>query len=198
MKTVAGIILSALVAMIAVDDAFAQENKELAGIGLENPGLHARLFESYMERLTEDCFDRGTADECFKKFWGFADISGDSNLSVAEITRILRILAGGIAWQEYEKAHSSFWSEVDSNRAGEPPENEEIVAVLAAGTVGPVFSHGLIANFDYNYDGLLSEGEVRHDVEIDITMSSVESLQGEIQSRALRATEILMKILANE
>ena len=119
-------------------------------------------------------------------------------MSVAEITRILRIVSGKFVYEDYAKEYENFQSALTKGGPRIPPESEEAIVVLGIATTGPILSHAIIGNFDYNDNGLLSKSEVLHDIAVDITLSSVDTLPAEIKSRASRAVGLLLQFLMKE
>lgn len=178
--------------------AHAQVEVAPADPGPTPPGLHARLFESQFQHLREVCSREEASVACMGDFWKAADVSGDGELSVAEITRVLRIVSGKIAHEEYVQAYEDFQVSPSRGRNQSPPESEEAVVVLGTAAAGPIVSHAIVANFDYNDNGTLSKNEALHDIAVDMVMSSVNSLPSEIQIRASRAVEFLLQMLAQD
>ncbi len=192
MKTIVTAVLSVAFVVCANGFALAQASSKSDWPDPAGPGLHARLFETHLQPLLEICKDQGPRVACINGFWNVADVSGDGELSVAEITRILRIIAGEVAHQSYVEEHWKFWA---GQRPDGPPEPNEGVVVVGVATVGPVMSHSLIANFDYDDNGRLSRAEVLNDIATDIVLSSVEELSPELRSHAQKAAGFLMKLL---
>ena len=177
-----------LVLLCMATGVFAQTNDKPVG-----PGLHARLFAAHIQRLIDDCSGQVQKPSCLTDFWTMADVSGDKALSIAELTRVLRILAGHIAYQDYLEKYAHF--QASSAPSQEKPENDEAAIVLGVATVGRVMSHVLMANYDYDDDGLLSLREIQTDIVAPVTVSSVDSLSGEIRSHAKEAFGFLLQLL---
>ena len=157
-----------------------------------DPGLHARLFDTDLQPLLEVCGGRDRPVACINGLWDVADVSGDGELSVAEVMRILRIVSGKVAHEAYVEDYREF----RANRGlGAVPEPNEAVVVVGIASVGPVLSHALIANFDYDDNGRLSKAEALNDVAADIVLSSVEELPPEIRSQASKALGFLMQFI---
>ena len=95
--------------------------------------------------------------------WGAGDVTGDGKLSAAEINRLLRILAGGIAYDEYLDARAKAESSTNKDLGAKPPKNDEVGAVLSAAAIGAVLTQGLFANLDYDDNGLLARSEITFD-----------------------------------
>ena len=176
----------------------AQGNSTPKELVLDRPGLHARLFDTHLQQLSAACTGNDRKVACINGFWKIADVSGDGQLSVAEVTRILRIVSGKFAHEDYAKEYEKFQNALTKGGPRIPPESEEAVVVLGIATTGPILSHAVIANFDYNDNGLLSKSEVLHDIAVDITLSSVDTLPAEIKSRASRAVGLLLQLLIKE
>ena len=198
MKMLLLALFSYFVLSSTADVTLAQGNSAPAGLGPDRPGLHARLFDTHLQQLSAACTGNDGKVACINSFWKIADVSGDGQLSVAEITRILRIVSGKYAHQDYAKEYEKFQSVPTKGGTKIPPESEEAMVVLGIATTGPILSHAVIANFDYNDNGLLSKSEVLHDIAVDITLSSVDTLPAEIKSRASRALGLLLQLLMKE
>ena len=168
--------------------AFAQATDKPVG-----PGLHARLFATHIQRLVDDCSGQVREPSCLTDFWKMADVSGDGALSIAEVTRVLRILAGHIGYQDYLEKHVQYRASPTPGQ--EKPENDEALVVLGAATVGPFMSNALMANYDYDDDGLLSLREVQSDIAAPVSVSSVDRLSGEIRSHAREAFGLLLQLM---
>ncbi len=181
-----------------VDAAIAQGERSLEEHEPAGPGLHARLFETHLQPLTEVCAGQEHDISCINDFWDVADVSGDGELGVAEITRMLRIITGELAHDHYLRSHAEFRASSVSKAEDLPPLSEESAAVVLMATVGPVVSHAAIANLDYDSNGSLSKREVLHDVATDILLESVDTLPSEFRSSASKAVEYLLEFLWTE
>ena len=104
-------------------------------------------------------------------------------------------MSGKVAHQAYLDEYEEFRSSSPNRGAAVPPEANEAVVVAGAATVGPIVSRALIANFDYDDNGLISRAEALNDVAADIVLSSVEGLPPEIRSHASKAVGFLMQFL---
>ena len=180
------------------DTALAQVEVAPADPGPTPPGLHARLFESQFQQLREVCSRENAGVACMGEFWEAADVSGNGELSVAEITRVLRIVSAKIAHEEYVQAYEEFQFSPSKGRSKSPPESEEDMVVLGTAAAGPIVSHAIVANLDYNDNGTISKNEALHDIAVDMVMSSVDSLPSEFRIRASKAVEFLLQMLAQE
>ncbi len=192
MKTTVSAVLSAVFLVAVAGFAQGQTGGNPGGPGPVGPGLHARLFDAHLQPLLEVCDGHDRPVACINGFWDVADVSGDGELSVAEVTRILRIASGKAAHLAYSKDYQEFRA---TGEQGSPPEPNEAVVVVGAATVGPVVSHALIANFDYDDNGRLSKAEALNDVAADIVLSSVDELPPELRSHASKAVGFLMQFL---
>ena len=181
-------LLIGLVAMLAVHPvgSLAQTVKEISA-----PELHARLFNAHLKGLSESCDQKMRPTECLDRFWRIGDVSGDGKLSPAEIVRILRMTAGYVAYQDYVKEFGAYTPSTDTI----PPKNEEAIWVTGTATIGPVFSQIVIANFDYDNDGLISKPEILYDLAEDRLLSSVETLPDEIRGNATKALQLLLPLI---
>ena len=177
------------------DVALAQENSSPAEDVPAAPGLHARLFDSHLEMLSGVCAGKEQRLECIDEVWGIADVSGDDQLSIAEITRMLRIISGKLAHRDYVIEYEKYQSSPSSKKKPSPPKSQESVVVFGTAAVGPVVSHALIGNYDYDDNGLPSKAEILQDLVEDTLLSSVDTLPSEIQSRASEAAKFLLQFL---
>ena len=198
MKMLLLAMFSYVVFFFTANVTLAQGNTAPTVPGPDRPGLHARLFDTHLQQLSAACTGNDGKVACINGFWKIADVSGDGQLSVAEITRILRIVSGKFVHEDYAKEYEKFQSALTKGGPRIPPESEEAVVVFGIATTGPILSHAIIGNFDYNDNGLLSKSEVLHDIAVDITLSSVDTLPAEIKSRASRAVGLLLQFLMKE
>lgn len=84
---------------------------------------------------------------CANKLFAGVDVSGDDNLSVAEISRLFRV-AGYVATVSQDV----------------PANNDELASVAAASLpVAPLMASAIVSSFDYNDDGVLSMRELTQD-----------------------------------
>ena len=192
MKMILSAVLSVMLSVAATSLVFGQSGGNPNGKAPVGPGLHARLFDAHLQPLLEVCESKDHPVACINGLWDAADVSGDGELSVAEITRILRMVSGKVSYQAYVDDYRQFRA---GRRLGSPPEPEETVVVVGIAAVGPVLSLALMANFDYDDNGRLSKAEALNDVAADIVMSSVKDLPPEIQSHASKAVGLLMQFL---
>ncbi len=179
-------ILSSVFLMCAVATVAAQSTGKPTG-----PELHARLFNVYLKNLSERCAGEQRTPECINGFWKIADVTGDGLLSIAEITRCVRMIAGHLAYRDYVSKFENY----KPTALTTPPENEEGAWVTGAAAIGPFVARYIVANFDYNDDGQLSKGEVLHDIAEDLVLSSVDKLPDELRSQATKALQFLLPLL---
>ena len=192
LRTIVFNVLSAAFLMAVTGLAVGQTADKPDARGPVGPGLHARLFDAHLQPLLEVCDGKDQPIACINGLWDVADVSGDGELSVAEVTRILRVASGKAAHQSYVEDYLKFQAGLRNSAV---PEPNEAVVVIGAATVGPVISHALIANFDYDDNGRLSKAEALNDVAADIVLSSLEDLPPELQSHASKAVGFLMQFL---
>ena len=105
--------------------------------------------------------------------------------------RLLRMAAGYLAYQDYVQKFGAYTPSAGTV----PPKNEEATWVTGTAAIGPVFSQIVIANFDYDNDGLVSKSEVLHDVAEDRLLSSMEELPDEIRGNATKALQLLLPLI---
>lgn len=111
---------------------------------------------------------------CTSILFAGVDVSGDGNLSTAEIARLFRV-AGYVAAVSEEN----------------PANNDELAGVLAASLpIGPLMASAVINSFDYDDNGALSLAELSQD-----RGTLIDGLQadtgGEINSRLNQMKEAL-------
>ena len=191
MKTILSTVLSVMLWAVPTGFVFGQSGGETP----TGPGLHARLFDAHLQPVLEVCAGKDQPVVCINRLWDVADVSGDGELSVAEVMRILRIASGKVAYQSYVEDFQNF--QINQTKGG-PPEPNEAAVVVGVATAGPLFIHALLANFDYDDNGHLSKAEALNDLAADIVMSSVEELPPEIQSHASKAFGFLMQFLMKQ
>ena len=68
-----------------------------------------------------------------------------------------------------------------------PPENDELDAVVVAGSIGAIVTAGLLANFDYNSDAVLSRTELLGDTDFAILVSELEKQRKRLPHGVLEA-----------
>lgn len=111
-------------------------------------GNDMRAFKMLEGRITGEC---SKDIECaFDTVWSFLDVSKDSQLSLAEISRFQRLI---VKLALVEKA------------TGRPDLAELSAATGSSLLLSPVVSTAIINSFDYNADGFLAPSEVLGDSE---------------------------------
>ena len=104
-------------------------------------------FENLSQAIEIDCAMDFTCS--FEKVWKYMDVSGDGNLSLAEISKFQRGLVN-LAYVENS----------------EELKIEELSAVnLASILILPITSTAIINSYDYNNDGVLQKREIFGDTE---------------------------------
>ena len=197
MRTEWAAIFSCVLWIFTFEAVLAQGNEASAEHVPAGPGLHARLYNSQLRQIEDRCFGQEKTLSCIDDFWNVADVSRDGELSVAEVTRLLRMIFGRLAHDNYLEEYQEFLDLSVGSALATPPESDEVAAVLVMAAAGPVVSHAIMANFDYDDNGLLSRQEVLHDVAADLVLTSVETLPSEVQSRAQSAIGQLLQFLGN-
>lgn len=192
------VALTYLALCTVVNGTLAQDNSFPEELLPDKPGLHARLFDAHLQYVSETCAGNADKTICMNEFWKIADVSNDDQLSVAEITRILRVVAGKFAYQDYVEEYVRYETILNNSGVAVPPQSEETMVVLGIATTGPLVSHALMSNFDYDDNGLLSKNEILHDIAIDINLSSVDTLPEEVKSRVSRAVGLLLQFLMKQ
>ena len=195
MNPLFSIVSFCIMLFCTINIVFAQEDTDSAEGDIISPGLHARLYDSTLKELVKRCAEKEHKDTCIDEFWEVADVSGDSELSVAEITRILRMVSGKSAYQAYLDEYEKWLFPLPGATVSSPPESREIVVVLGMAAVGPVLSHAIMGNFDYDDNGLLSKAEILHDLVEDLPLEEVDDLPTEIRTHASNAIGLLLRFL---
>lgn len=98
---------------------------------------------------------------CAEKLWRFADVTGDGRLTLAELTRFFRTAA--------EALTSPAAGPPGTQSPGTPglalDDNATAYAVGSAFITGPIAAQLVIANFDYDDDGVISKAELFLDLD---------------------------------
>ena len=187
------IVVSTLACILLLGTICPRLNYAQALSPLEPPGVHARIFDR-LERRIAACDPATDVQRCvLDAIWKTADVTADGNVSSAEINRLFRIVAGGTAYQNYVASYR----EAETNRRSipslEPPENDELDAVVVAGSLGAIVTPGLVANFDYNSDGILSRTEVHGDTDFANLVSELEEQRKRLPHGVLEALRRLKR-----
>ncbi len=102
-------------------------------------------------KLISLCAAEKPKTKCAAEFWNFADLTGDSKLTVAEITRLFRLIVEHQANKAATQAPAA---------AVDPLE-----AVAVTFLVGPVAAGLVIDNFDYNGNRTIEREEIFADID---------------------------------
>jgi len=104
-------------------------------------------------KLIAQCGAEQKEAKCAAQFWSFADLTGDNKLTVAEITRVFRLLV------EHQANKAS--AEAPATAAAVDP----LEAVAVTFLVGPVAAGLVIDNFDYNGSRTIEREEIFADID---------------------------------
>ena len=167
-----GILVILLTTVIFVP-GMAQERNSI-----DPPGTYSKIATTFLTQAKK-CRARALDDQQINcvvdTIWEFFDVSKDRHLSPAEINRFFRILSAEVAYKEYVSELEKLKSSVHGNNVSVVPENNELAAAIGAGAIGAILTPILLANFDYDSNGLLSRDELFHDTEINNFLSSFQS-----------------------
>ena len=153
------------------------------GVSPEPPGVHARLFEK-LDKDVRACEANANVPKCvFTAVWATADKTADGDLGTAEINRFFRIIAGGVARDEYLKALNA----MAGKKGSEARKTAEMEYVISVGLIGAMVTPALIANLDYDSSGTLSQDEILGDTDFISLMSEVKEQQKSLPNRLLEA-----------
>ncbi len=113
--------------------------------------------------ILDECADAQNKS-CAETLWGFADVTGDDRLTLAVLTRLFRAAA--------EALTSRAAGPPGSQSPGTPAtpglaldDNDRAYAVGSAFITGPIAAQLVIANFDYDDDGVISKEELFLDLD---------------------------------
>ncbi len=127
--------------------------------------------------ISRQC-EQDTGHGCILAAFSFVDVNGDGKLSPAELSRLFRIAGFFIGYGMGERALL--------------PVGELIVPIAIAGTIAPMLSQGLLANFDYDNDGMLSIDELLQDrgdaATLMSIMDAVQPVGAEVALRGVLAS----------
>ncbi len=103
---------------------------------------------------------------CAEKLWRFADVTGDGRLTLAELTRFFRTAAEALT---SPAAGPPGTQSPGTQSPGTPglalDDNATAYAVGSAFITGPIAAQLVIANFDYDDDGVISKAELFLDLD---------------------------------
>ncbi len=117
-------------------------------------GLSAKAQAGPAEELGtifEAC-EQAEGKGCAEALWSFVDVTGDSRIGVAELTRFFRLAAEVMAAGGHKPAKTQ--------GAAAGADNDVALAVGGAFLTGPLAAKLVIANFDYDDDGAVSRQEL--------------------------------------
>ncbi len=114
-----------------------------------------------LRTVLDGCEASGDA-ACAAALWSFTDVTGDDRLTVAELTRLLRLMA---EWAVIEQARDAALAAGLDPAAAPAQDSDRMGAVAAAFLGGPLAANLVVANFDYDGDGALARGEVFADMD---------------------------------
>jgi hypothetical protein len=139
-----------------------------------------------LQEILEKCNDQGERG-CADALWAFVDVTADDRLSMAELTRFFRI-ATDAALSDQAKAAAAAGVQADPAMA----ETDRFMALGGAFLSGPIAAQLVIANYDYDDDGVIAKSELYH----DLTGEEFHKLLvQESQKLPQRAGGILMRAL---
>ncbi len=101
--------------------------------------------------------EQAEAKGCTEALWSFVDVTGDSRLTVAELSRFFRLAAELLAARGPEPAGAQGQAKTGAETGA---EDDVALAVGGAFLTGPVAAKLVIANFDYDDDGAVSRQEL--------------------------------------
>lgn len=169
-----------------IEKEFWLEDDRLDGLFVSCPGIPPAAALGFGEgfagfvalgNIVRQC-ELDPARSCVLAAFGFVDVNGDDLLSPAELSRLFRIAGLFIGYGAKGQALL--------------PVGELIVPVAIAGTLAPMVSQGLLGNFDYDNDGLLSVEELLQDRSDAATllsvMDAVQPVGAEVALRGVFAT----------
>jgi hypothetical protein len=100
---------------------------------------------------------------CAERLWAFADVTGDDRLTLAELTRFFRTAAE--AMTSGDAAAPGTQAPAPAPALPGMAENDRAYAVGSAFITGPIAAKLIIANYDYDDDGVIARGEMFLDLD---------------------------------
>ena len=126
-------------------------------------------------KLIADCGDNQKQAKCAAEFWSLADLTSDNKLTVAEITRLFRLLV------EHQANKAAAVAPAPGTVAT-PVDPFEAVAVTFF--VGPVAAGLVMNNFDYNGNQTIEREEMFADIDEDAFIKFVFDESKKLPDRA--------------
>jgi len=126
-------------------------------------------FDKLIASMPIECTENGSM-ECIEYFMNFADVSKDENLSLAELTRLMRFT---VKWLTLK---------------GELDFDERLGTSAITTTIAPIMSQLMLANYDYDDNGQLSVSEMTYDM---VSIASNSELEKDFIRRYLGAKDSL-------
>ena len=111
-------------------------------------------------KIITECDSVKTEAKCAAQFWSFADLTGDNQLTIAEISRFFRLVVEHQAIKSATAAQATPGSTLAPVELGDPLE-----AVAVTFFVGPLAARLVIDNFDYNGSRTIEREEVFADID---------------------------------
>ena len=171
-------VLVLLLSTIIFVPGMAQERNPI-----DPPGTYSKIASTFLTR-TKKCqthaLDKQKVNCVIDTIWKFFDISKDRQFSPAEINRFFRILSAEVAYKEYVRELEKYKTSDHGSNISDIPRNNELAAAIGVGAIGAILTPVLLANFDYDNNGLLSRDELFHDTEIDNFLPSLQSKSRQI------------------
>lgn len=99
---------------------------------------------------------------CAEKLWAFADVTGDDRLTLAELTRFFRVAAEVMTSRA---AAAKPGAQAPAPGLSGMADNDRAYAVGSAFITGPIAAKLIIANFDYDDDGVIARAEMFLDLD---------------------------------
>lgn len=115
------------------------------------------LFTAFDE--ISDACAAGTGLDCAKEVFGFADVSNDDRLSVAEITRLLRAAAVFVTYETMVQSDSGDTTSI------KVPMQKLTGSAMFLSLAGPLVTRNLLASYDFDGDDFLRLDEILQDRE---------------------------------
>jgi len=111
-------------------------------------------------KIITECDTAKIEAKCAAQFWNFADLTGDDQLTVAELSRFFRLVVEHQAIKSATAAPATPGSPLAPAAPADPLE-----AVAVTFFVGPLAARLVIDNFDYNGSRTIEREEVFADID---------------------------------